>query len=246
MRNNWLASVRFQEKKCAQYCIIVSDTGPIPTEIGLISTLELLGLDYNRYSGPIPSELGRLSQLQLVVIEGNDFDGTLPSQLGLLNNLLHLSVHENQIRGALPTQLGLLTNLYFSLNAASNNMSGSLPTELALLTKLEHLDLNNNAFTGAIPSEFGQLVVGHLSLATNSLSGKVPLELSALRRSLHTLQLEGNPMLSGVIPETLCSLHGTCIPRPSLYYSCPGQIEGTEFDCSNTLCGCACSCMDGG
>ena len=38
--------------------------GPLPTEIGLLSSLQVLDIGNNRHTGVIPSELGQLSLLQ--------------------------------------------------------------------------------------------------------------------------------------------------------------------------------------
>ena len=40
-------------------------TGSIPAEIGGLSQLEYLRLDYNTLSGPIPAELGKLTRLRI-------------------------------------------------------------------------------------------------------------------------------------------------------------------------------------
>jgi len=76
-------------------------------------------------------------------------------------------------------------------------------------------------------------VIGLLSslfflwLQGNQLSGAVPQELFALAEGglLADLNVTGNPLLSGVIPESICFLN-----------------MSFDFDCTPFLCGCDCAC----
>jgi hypothetical protein len=61
--------------------------GNLPSEIGLLSSLSLLGLGSNSISGSIPSELGNLVELTWLGLAKNYFVGDLPSQLGSLTKL---------------------------------------------------------------------------------------------------------------------------------------------------------------
>ena len=66
-----------------------------------------------------------------------------------------------------------------------------------------------------------------LWLQGNQLSGAVPQELFSLAEGglLADLNLTGNPLLSGFVPENVCLL--------DMIF---------DFDCTPTLCGCACDC----
>ncbi|CAB9531202.1 STYKc [Seminavis robusta] len=56
--------------------------------------------------GPIPSELGLLSSLQSFDIEGNSrMTGTIPSELGLLTSLSSLDLAGTSITGPIPLSL---------------------------------------------------------------------------------------------------------------------------------------------
>ncbi|CAB9499023.1 Leucine Rich Repeat [Seminavis robusta] len=224
--------------------LVLSDnqfSGTIPTETGRMASLSWFVLDQNRFAGHLPSEVGILPQLMGLSFCDNSMEGNLPSELGHASMLYALSICNNQITGPLPSELGLLTGLGVALNARGNQLSHSIPTELGLLSRLIDLDLSSNQFTGRIPGELGELSsIGHLGLAENYLSGTVPVELSLRQQSLHTLELEGNALLSGTLPVGICNISGTCVNSP-LGDNC-GESRGLLFDCTDLLCGCGCSC----
>ena len=56
-------------------------TGPIPTELGSLATLEELALDGNELSGEIPSALGDLTNLRLLRLSRNQLTGCIPDGL---------------------------------------------------------------------------------------------------------------------------------------------------------------------
>ncbi|CAB9520600.1 Leucine Rich Repeat [Seminavis robusta] len=215
--------------------------GTIPTEFGNLDTLEWLGLGVNSMTGTIPSELGRLPMLKRLDVEGSSLHGTLPTELGLLSSFTALKLGGNAFSGTIPTEYGLLTNLAVNLDLSnSRSLTGPIPTELGLLTSLLELSLLNNNITGEIPSELGFLTsVGYLNLANNSLTGTMPNELSSLQATLHTLAVEGNPLLSGTLPAEICSINGSCIGTSQ--DPCTGP-SGLSFDCTSILCGCGCQC----
>ncbi|CAB9511120.1 Leucine Rich Repeat [Seminavis robusta] len=219
--------------------------GSIPSEMGILPSLEWLALGKNQLTGTLGTELGLLSRLELLSIFDNLLDGTLPTELGELTASFLQTFWGNQLTGHVPSELGRLTELTITLNFHSNFFSGTIPTELGLLSLLHELEFQGNVFTGRIPSEFGQLSsIGHLTFANNSLSGQLPTELSSLQSTLHTLPLQGNPMLSGTIPDGVCNMNGTCVS--SAHDRCnPVHLSGLSFDCSDLLCGCGCSCQGG-
>ncbi|CAB9510719.1 Leucine Rich Repeat [Seminavis robusta] len=216
-------------------------TGALPAELGQAVSLEHFFVGRNQLSWSIPSELFLLSKLVVASLYGNSFQGTLPTEIGLLTSTTYLKLSENQLSGPLPSELGLLSTKMVSLDMKHNHLlSGTIPTELGLLTNLVELDLLNNQLSGQIPEELSELTsLGLLTLANNSLSGSFPQLLSALQHSLYTLNLQGNPLLSGTIPMDLCSINGTWI---SSSWESSGGPEGLSFDCTGLLCGCICDC----
>ncbi|CAB9506893.1 Leucine Rich Repeat [Seminavis robusta] len=220
-------------------------TGTIPSEIGQLSNLEMMTLTGDRVAGTLPSAIGLLQKLRILSVFGNLLHGTLPSEMGQMSTISLLGLAGNQFSGALPSEFGLLTQSRVTLSFRNNALSGTIPTELGLLSQLAVLEFQGNQFTGRIPSEFGKLSsIGRLTFANNSLSGTLPNEFSALHPSLHTLALEGNPLLSGTIPKAICNMNATCAGSVFLFDPCDMQ-QGLSFDCTGVLCGCddECSCF---
>ncbi|CAB9503433.1 STYKc [Seminavis robusta] len=213
-------------------------SGSIPTELGQARSLEWLVMLGNQLSGTISFELGELSKLEILSLSFNLLQGTLPSQLGLLTSSYRLNLRYNFFTGTLPSELGLPPLQRLGLE--SNQLSGTIPSAFSSLSNLEYMALGSNRFTGEIPSEFGILTsLGQLSMENNLLHGTVPVELASLQESLYSFRIEGNSLLSGVIPEPLCTVNGTCIGDG--LESCEGS-SGSSFDCTELLCGCGCPC----
>jgi hypothetical protein len=235
------ALVKYRHPTCNK---LYASTGTVPTEIGKLQQLEWIELLFNQLSGSLPTEIGQLTRTNMLSAASNTLDGALPTELGLLSSLFLLSLAGNRLTGPLPSELGLLTNLTVTLNLNKNQFSGTIPTELGLLSKLEVMTIYETPISGKIPSEFGLLVsLQQLTLWNNSLSGSIPKELSALQPSLYAMGLEGNPLLSGIIPDGLCDIDGACVTTALQF--CAEQSVGLSFDCSMLLCGCNCSCIDG-
>ena len=179
--------------------------GPIPPELGNLASLEFLSLSHNSLRGTIPRELGNLSELRLLLqLHDNQLTGPIPPELGNLAKLEGLSLFLNMLTGAIPTELGNLANLV-RLQLSSNKLTGTIPAELGNLANLKHMGLGGNALTGPIPPQLGQLSnLEFLVLNVNALTGAVPPELGDLS-SLRGLGLARN-QLSGPIPRNLLKL----------------------------------------
>lgn len=92
-------------------------SGTLPTELGLLPSLEYLylaktfwGRNFGAvgFSGSLPSELGQLTKLQQFVLWDNSITSTLPTELGLMKDLKLLMANKNDISGTIPTELGNL------------------------------------------------------------------------------------------------------------------------------------------
>lgn len=62
-------------------------TGEIPSELGLLTSLEELELGHNNINGNIPTELGSISRLQLIQLDNNNLPGSIPTEFGFLSSL---------------------------------------------------------------------------------------------------------------------------------------------------------------
>ena len=190
-------------------------SGPIPPELGNLSSLQVMDLGAyrdsdagtwigNNLTGPIPAELGSLSNLTSLSLRFNQLTGSIPAELGSLSNLSNLSLSSNQLTGSIPAELGSLSNLSY-LFLPSNQLTGPIPAELGSLSNLSYLSLFSNQLTGSIPAELGSLSnLSYLSLSSNQLTGSIPAELGSLS-NLERLALADN-QLTGSIPAELGSL----------------------------------------
>ena len=160
-------------------------SGPVPTELGSLTNLELLNLGTNDMTGPIPTELGNLANLESLSLGNNGLTGPIPTELGNLANLTWLSLGYDGLTGPIPSELGNLANLEF-LYLGYNSLTGPIPPELGNLANLTRLNLYANSLTGPIPPELGSLAsLESLHLSWNALTGPIPesfLEIEALEQ----------------------------------------------------------------
>ena len=179
-------------------------SGAIPPELGNLTNLTSLSLTNNRLSGPIPPELGNLDQLTGLYLDGNNLSGPIPPELGNLTRMSQLWLHRNRLSGPIPPELGNLTRMR-NLVLVYNNLTGPIPPELGNLANLTWLSLGYNDLDGPIPPQLGNLAnIESLSLERNNLSGQVPAEIGNLT-SLTTLSL-GYNKLRGSIPRSFLEL----------------------------------------
>ena len=179
-------------------------TGNIPPEIGILTNLTGLFLNYNYLRGEIPSEIGNLINLTELHLGHNGLQGEIPPEIGNLVNLTYLSLWNNELTGSIPPEIGNLNNLIF-LSISENKINGQIPLELGNLIHLNSLGLFNNELTSSIPSEIGNLTnLTYLGLFNNELTGGIPSEIWELK-NMEFFRLENNQLIND-IPESLCEL----------------------------------------
>lgn len=157
-------------------------TGTIPTEIGQLISMTSFEMDETTLRGSIPSEFGLLTSLTFLDMEGvPTLTGTIPSEFGLMEALEYLYLYNTGIRGTIPTEVGLLVNLQ-KLYLYGTSLTGTIPTEIGQLTSLTSLQIDQTQLRGSIPSEFGLLTdLTNLDLRTMpNLTGTIPTELGQL------------------------------------------------------------------
>ena len=125
-------------------------TGEIPSEIGQLTNLVTLKLQYNELTGSIPPEIGNLTSLVKLDLRYNNLSGSIPTEIWSLISLKELGIQKNQFSGTIPSAIGNLTELTH-LYLYGNQFTGSIPAEIGNLINLGKLHLNNNQFTGLIP-----------------------------------------------------------------------------------------------
>ena len=215
--------------------------------------MEELVLAGNALTGEIPRELGSLSNLEWLSLNYNGLTGEIPPELGGLCNLRHLYLHRNGLTGEIPGELGGLSNLtrfQWKDDAGfwwEDNAGLCAPGTREFIDFVQGLEAGNGPFcheadaavlrsfyhaTGGSEwaSSSGWLQTGPLAdwhgIATDSLSGRVVgIDLTgnglsgvlagslASLRALRELRLDGNGRLGGRL-----ALGMTALPLRVLSY----------------------------
>ena len=182
--DNWLTEAPLEEwhgvtvyngRVIVLYLVRNNLVGSIPPELGQLSSLVSLTLDFNRrVGGSIPPELADLSRLRQLALQALGLAGRIPPELSRLSSLRFLFLAGNDLSGPIPPELGNLSRLEV-LSIYANSLSGPIPGELGTLSSLTHIELQVNGLSGPIPPELGNLSrLERLTLSVNDLSGPVP------------------------------------------------------------------------
>ncbi|XP_010506042.1 PREDICTED: receptor protein kinase-like protein ZAR1 [Camelina sativa] len=191
---------------------------------GRVTSLVLLG---KSLSGYIPSELGLLDSLNRLDLAHNNFSKTVPVRLFAATKLRYIDLSHNSLSGPIPVQIKSMTSLNH-LDFSSNHLNGSLPESLAELGSLAGtLNLSYNRFTGEIPPSYGRIPV-HVSLdfSHNNLTGKVPQVGSLLNQG--PIAFAGNSHLCGLPLQTPCEEIETVTSKPELQKPNPSVISNDD------------------
>lgn len=154
-------------------------TGTIPEELGKLTSLLQLGLEYNwDLTGPIPGSLAKCSKLQVLFLGACSFT-SIATEIWDMKNLQVIALFNNKLSGELPNCTALT---WLDLGWYPNRLTGSIPPTLGMRKNLTTLSLMMNLFTGGIPAELGKATrLQTLWLGSNkALGGGIPSELSNL------------------------------------------------------------------
>ncbi|CAL5403105.1 unnamed protein product [Camellia sinensis] len=219
-------------------------TGSIPSQIGNITTLNSLILEFNELSGDLPQELGYLTS--------NNFSGDLPRTLAKLTTLKDFRIGDNYFTGSIPNFIQNWIHL------EAFGLDGPIPSGIAFLTNMT--DLRISDLNGSKVSDFP--FVGNMTklkrllmkscningslpqdLSFNKLSGEIPSTFKNLS-NLTSIYLTGN-LLNGSVPTywmldsrlkvSICrSNHSNCTKWTTLVSHQPNNvmIPSANQDCS--------------
>ncbi|KAF3553875.1 hypothetical protein F2Q69_00017871 [Brassica cretica] len=144
-------------------------SGYIPSELGLLDSLNRLDLAHNNFSKPVPVRLFEPTNLRYIDLSHNSLSGPIPDQIRHLKSLNHLDLSSNRLNGSLPESLTELGSLAGTLNLSCNRFAGEIPPSYGRLPLHVTLDLGHNNLTGKVPQVGSLLNQGPFAFAGNSL-----------------------------------------------------------------------------
>jgi len=130
-------------------------SGIFPTEVGLLTSMQVFELYENKLSGTLPTQVARLTALQELPLADNHLSGTIPTEVGLLTALTHLDLSFNDWHSTLPAEVGRLTELDRLYAYTNAGVSGTMPSSICPLTtkgKLGDCELQQVPFACPLPA----------------------------------------------------------------------------------------------
>lgn len=156
------------------------------------SKLVKLLVSHTNFSGPIPSSLGNLKSLNMLGVAATDFTQELPSSIEMLTSLNYLEATGAGIVGSIPSWVTRLSSLVY-LRFSTCGLSGHIPSSIGNLKNLTWLALYNCNFSGPIPPQIFNLTkLTWLYLHSNNLTGTLELSLFQELPYLYSLSLSNN------------------------------------------------------
>lgn len=120
----------------------------LPTQLGILSSLEVLVLRKNKLYGTIPTQLGQLPKLEVLDLSLNNITGTLPKFKS--NYLKDVSLAFNQISGEIGSDWPVGHELLVELDISWNKLTGSIPDSIGSMKALVNLTLSGNDLYGMV------------------------------------------------------------------------------------------------
>jgi len=186
-------------------------SGPLPSELGLMTRLQVLGMAQNLINGNIPEEIGNMSELVIISFENNFLEGNIPASLGNLNKLSTFAVSQNTMDGPIPDSFSGLTALV-GLGLDDNNFDGVV-TPLGSLPNIRLVYLEDNAFEQTVDDSFlvdAFSTLVHLDISDNKFKGSLPGTTSSKDLFLLISLMESHSLFSTFMAMSLQA------PFPSL------------------------------
>jgi Leucine-rich repeat (LRR) protein len=177
-------------------------TGTLPDELGALSSLNALLLNWNSLSGPVPPTIFN-DNLQYLSLPFNNVTGTIPTDVGS-GAMLQIWFQESSLSGTIPSELGRNTDLQ-ALTLSYSMLTGTIPDTLLNLSEMILLDISFNKLSGVLPLSFPSRwsKMEQFTFGTNHLRGTLPDTIGNL--PLRILGA-GNNSLTGTIPNSLLNI----------------------------------------
>ncbi|KAK1567558.1 hypothetical protein Q3G72_013507 [Acer saccharum] len=124
-------------------------TGPLPSSLGLVKTLEVIRFDRNLLSGTVPSNLNDLTNLNALFLSNNRLTGPIPN-LTNLTTLNYLDMSNNTFDPSpIPLWFSTLRSLT-TLTMDHTELEGEVPTTIFSLSLLQTVNLKQNRLNGTL------------------------------------------------------------------------------------------------
>ncbi|KAG7570155.1 Protein kinase domain [Arabidopsis thaliana x Arabidopsis arenosa] len=162
-------------------------SGYIPSELGLLNSLNRLDLAHNNFSKTVPVRLFQATKLRYIDLSHNSLSGPIPAQIKSMKSLNHLDISSNHLNGSLPESLTELESLVGTLNLSFNQFTGEIPPSYGRFPVHVSLDFSHNNLTGKVPQVGSLLNQGPNAFAGNSHLCGFPLETPCEETEIPTL-----------------------------------------------------------
>ncbi|KAM0940149.1 putative protein kinase RLK-Pelle-LRR-VIII-1 family [Dioscorea sansibarensis] len=167
-------------------------SGAIPEQL-FSSNMKLIHLllDNNNLSGPIPSTLGLVKSLEVLRLDRNQLTGSVPSNINNLTNVAEMHLSNNRLTGPLPNLTGMVSLSY--LDMSNNTFDDSdIPAWFSTLPSLTTLVLEHLRVKGEIPTTlFSFPPLQTARLRDNKFNGTLNIG-TEFSRQLELVDLQNN------------------------------------------------------
>ncbi|KAI3967920.1 hypothetical protein MKX01_027103 [Papaver californicum] len=114
-----------------------------------------ISLFANRLSGPVPEDIGNITTLKNLLLSSNNFTGELPQTFSKLTNLTDLEILASGLEGPIPSEISTLEKLSILLRISDlKGENGPFPP-LDKLKSLRMIILRSYNINGTLPTYFG-------------------------------------------------------------------------------------------
>jgi hypothetical protein len=110
--------------------------GTMPSEIGLLTSLERLIIVGMKVSGPILDFISGTKKLTILDVHSNSFNGSIKESFSKEHPALsYVNLERNAFSGKIPKSIGNFTSLV-TFNVQDNQVLGTIPSEIAAIPTL--------------------------------------------------------------------------------------------------------------
>ncbi|CAN6278081.1 unnamed protein product [Urochloa humidicola] len=191
-------------------------TGPVLSEIGMLSNLLTLDLSYNEFTGPVPSEIGKLNKLTDMDLSNNNLTGVINHEhLAALTNLTTIDLSGNYLKVTVDPEWLPLFRLEYA-NFATCEMGPLFPVWLQMQEDIVYLNISRVSIFDRLPDWFFTAYsnANTLDISNNAIRGTLPTDLQNMTL-LESLYVNAN-QLTGALPRLPKDLYEFDISENSL------------------------------